>query len=57
MYLFFELSLFLLARFSFRLHEQLMKLQQNELDTLKQWLTKTEDRISNMAEVNSAIFL
>ncbi|XP_063994810.1 dystrophin, isoforms A/C/F/G/H-like isoform X4 [Diachasmimorpha longicaudata] len=32
-----------------KIHEMLLNMQQNQLDELKQWLTKTEDRISHMA--------
>ncbi|KAL6266669.1 hypothetical protein P5V15_003508, partial [Pogonomyrmex californicus] len=32
-----------------RIHEVLMQMQQAQLDALRQWLTKTEDRISLMA--------
>ncbi|XP_024942886.1 dystrophin, isoforms A/C/F/G/H isoform X6 [Cephus cinctus] len=34
-----------------RIHEVLMEMQQSQLDSLRQWLTKTEDRISHMAAV------
>ncbi len=33
----------------FRIHETLTKLQQDQLDKLRQWLTDTEDRISQLA--------
>ncbi|XP_011703310.1 PREDICTED: dystrophin-like isoform X10 [Wasmannia auropunctata] len=41
-----------------RIHEVLMQMQQAQLDALRQWLTKTEDRISMMAaiELNPATF-
>ncbi|XP_028047187.1 dystrophin, isoforms A/C/F/G/H isoform X10 [Monomorium pharaonis] len=41
-----------------RIHEVLMQLQQAQLDALRQWLTKTEDRISLMAaiELNPSSF-
>ncbi|XP_033212091.1 dystrophin isoform X3 [Belonocnema kinseyi] len=32
-----------------KIHEVLMGMQQNQLDSLRQWLTKTEDKISHMA--------
>ncbi|XP_026673764.1 dystrophin, isoforms A/C/F/G/H isoform X10 [Ceratina calcarata] len=32
-----------------KIHEVLMQMQQGQLDALRQWLTKTEDRISLMA--------
>ncbi|XP_015432799.1 PREDICTED: dystrophin-like [Dufourea novaeangliae] len=32
-----------------KIHEVLMQMQQGQLDALRQWLTKTEDRISRMA--------
>ena len=35
----------------------LMETQQVQLDSLRQWLTKTEDRISHMAELQSHITL
>ncbi|XP_071545202.1 uncharacterized protein [Panulirus ornatus] len=34
-----------------RLHEKLMSLQQKQLESLKKWLTDTEDRIANMSQV------
>ncbi|XP_020277675.1 dystrophin, isoforms A/C/F/G/H-like isoform X3 [Pseudomyrmex gracilis] len=34
-----------------RIHEVLMQMQQTQLDALRQWLMKTEDRISLMAAV------
>nr|XP_027238839.1 dystrophin-like isoform X4 [Penaeus vannamei] len=34
-----------------RLHEKLMTLQQTQLESLKKWLTETEDRIANMSQV------
>ncbi|XP_011310319.1 dystrophin isoform X6 [Fopius arisanus] len=39
-----------------KIHELLLSMQQKQLDELKQWLTKTEDRISHMAasEVSQA---
>ncbi|KYN01545.1 Dystrophin, partial [Cyphomyrmex costatus] len=41
-----------------RIHEVLMQMQQAQLDALRQWLTKTEDRISLMAatELNPSTF-
>ncbi|KAK8719740.1 hypothetical protein OTU49_013814, partial [Cherax quadricarinatus] len=33
------------------LHEKLMSLQQKQLESLKKWLTDTEDRIANMSQV------
>ncbi|XP_067211433.1 dystrophin, isoforms A/C/F/G/H isoform X14 [Linepithema humile] len=41
-----------------RIHEVLMQMQQAQLDILRQWLTKTEDRISLMAaiELNPSTF-
>ncbi|XP_042209207.1 dystrophin-like [Homarus americanus] len=33
-----------------RLHEKLMSLQQKQLESLKKWLTETEDRIANMSQ-------
>ncbi|XP_039307685.1 dystrophin isoform X10 [Solenopsis invicta] len=41
-----------------RIHEVLMQMQQAQLDALRQWLTKTEDRISLMAatELNPSSF-
>ncbi|XP_031832552.2 dystrophin, isoforms A/C/F/G/H isoform X9 [Nomia melanderi] len=32
-----------------KIHEVLMQMQQGQLDALRQWLTRTEDRISRMA--------
>ncbi|XP_031782476.1 dystrophin isoform X13 [Nasonia vitripennis] len=32
-----------------KIHQTLMEMQQTQLDSLRQWLTKTEDRISRMA--------
>ncbi|XP_076177445.1 dystrophin, isoforms A/C/F/G/H isoform X5 [Ptiloglossa arizonensis] len=34
-----------------KIHEVLMQMQQGQLDALRQWLTRTEDRISLMAAV------
>ncbi|KAG7201714.1 hypothetical protein KM043_004438 [Ampulex compressa] len=34
-----------------KIHEVLMQMQQGQLDSLRQWLTKTEDRISLMASM------
>ncbi|XP_035721522.1 dystrophin, isoforms A/C/F/G/H-like isoform X2 [Vespa mandarinia] len=34
-----------------RIHEVLMQMQQAQIDALRQWLTKTEDRISLMAAI------
>lgn len=34
-----------------RIHEVLMQMQQAQIDALRQWLTKTEDRISMMAAI------
>ncbi|XP_018376985.1 PREDICTED: dystrophin, isoforms A/C/F/G/H-like isoform X2 [Trachymyrmex cornetzi] len=41
-----------------RIHEVLMQMQQAQLDALRQWLTKTENRISLMAatELNPSTF-
>ncbi|XP_051175836.1 dystrophin, isoforms A/C/F/G/H isoform X1 [Leptopilina boulardi] len=36
-----------------KIHEILMGKQQSQLDSLRQWLTKTEDKISRMADVES----
>ncbi|KAG7153745.1 Utrophin-like [Homarus americanus] len=36
-----------------RLHEKLMSLQQKQLESLKKWLTETEDRIANMSQTLS----
>ncbi|XP_066986176.1 dystrophin-like isoform X38 [Macrobrachium rosenbergii] len=38
-----------------KLHEKLMALQQNQLDSLKRWLTETEDRIANMSQVGPTL--
>lgn len=32
-----------------KIHQVLMEMQQNQLECLRQWLTKTEDRISRLA--------
>ncbi|PBC26807.1 Dystrophin [Apis cerana cerana] len=34
-----------------KIHEVLMQMQQGQLDALRQWLTRTEDRISRMAAI------
>ncbi|XP_068223554.1 microtubule-actin cross-linking factor 1-like [Palaemon carinicauda] len=38
-----------------KLHEKLMALQHNQLDSLKRWLTETEDRIANMSQVGPTL--
>ncbi|XP_023248432.1 dystrophin, isoforms A/C/F/G/H [Copidosoma floridanum] len=37
-----------------RIHQTLMEMQQTQLDGLRQWLTKTEDRISRLASLENS---
>ncbi|KAK7085433.1 hypothetical protein SK128_001326, partial [Halocaridina rubra] len=38
-----------------KLHEKLMILQQRQLESLRRWLTDTEDRIANMSQVGPTL--
>lgn len=40
-----------ILKISWSIHETLTKLQQEQLEKLRQWLTATEDRISQLAAV------